>query len=253
MLRCASEGIVDTWTLAQNISGRDHYPYEDLVRFNASKPVKLGYYMNFGFASTGAHVAPAESPWKMEFNYRYVNDKSPLFFSVVNVGNMREFLLELSVHARLLWDYDAYSTDEFMLEYCTRYFGADHAQAIAQLYKDFYDAYWQPKATEFEGMERQFLFQDLRYARAFDHIHRIFYDSPSAPNLNPLRDIGYERIPGRTFRIDLEHNQAANQVDAILCGMEKTIPRFESVAVRCSEMMPKLNAFLRDRLDYRMS
>ena len=41
--------------------------------------VKLGYYMNFGFASTGAHVAPAESPWKMEFNYRYVNNKAPLY------------------------------------------------------------------------------------------------------------------------------------------------------------------------------
>jgi len=50
--------------------------------------------MNFGFASTGAHVAPVESPWKMEFNYRYINNKSPLYFSVVNVGNMREFLLD---------------------------------------------------------------------------------------------------------------------------------------------------------------
>ena len=234
----AGKNMIWTYVAAR----RDPYPYDDLVSFNASKPVKLGYYMNLGFASTGAHVAPAESPWKMEFNYRYINNKSPLYFSVVNVGNMREFLLELSANTRMLWDYDSYHTDQFMQEYCTQYFGEKHATSIAQLYRDFYNAYWQPKKTEFEGMKRQFLFQDLRYARAFDHTHRVFYASPSAPDLNPLRDIGYERMPGRTFRIDLEHNHAANQVDAILSGMQKTIPRFQSVAARCSEMMLQLDA-----------
>jgi hypothetical protein len=122
-----------------------------------------------------------------------------------------------------------------MLAYCRQYFGESHAEAVAQLYNDFYQAYWQPKATEFEGMERQFLFQDLRYARAFDHIYEVFYDSDKG--MNPLRKIGYESVPGRTFRIDLAHNQSTNQVDALLYGMQKTIPKFESVAARCSEMM----------------
>ena len=219
---------------------RDPYPYDDIVKFDASKPVKLGYYMNFGFASTGAHVAPAEGPWKMEFNYRYVNKKSPLYFSVVNVGNMREFLLELSAHAEMLWDYDSYKTDRFMEDYCAQYFGEQYAIDAAQLYKDYYNAYWEPKASEFEGLDRQFLFQDLRYARVFEHVGSRFYSSGAAPDLNPLHEIGYERVPGRTFRIDLEHNNAKNQVDAILNGMQKTIPKFESVATRCSEMMLRL-------------
>jgi len=231
------ENVIWTYVAAR----RDHYPYDDLVRFNPSKPVKLGYYMNFGFASTGAHIAPAESPWKMEFNYRFVNNKSPLFFSVVNVGNMREFLLELSAHAKMLWDYDSYSTDTFMLDYCSQYFGAGHAKAIAQLYKDFYHAYWQPKETEFKGMERQFVFQDLRYARAFDHIYEVFYSSGKEINMNPLHKIGYESVPGRTFRIDFAHNHSNNQVDAILYGMKQTIPKFESVAARCSKMMFQLD------------
>jgi hypothetical protein len=123
--------------------------------------------MNFGFALTGAHVAPAESPWKMEFNYRYINNKSPLFFVVVYVGNMREFLLELSANVKMLWDYYSYDTDEFLLDYCIQYFGAKHSETGAQLYKAFYNAYWQPKETEFVGMECQFLLQDLRYTRAF--------------------------------------------------------------------------------------
>ncbi len=227
------------WTF---VAGRrDHYPYDDIVNFDASKGVKLGYYMNFGFASTGAHVAPAEGPWKMEFNYRYVNGKAPLYFSVVNIGNFREFVLELNANARLLWDYDSYDTDRFMIDYCKLYFGEKYAVEIAGLYKDFYHAYWQPKNNELEGMERQFVFQDLRYARAFAHVYDKYFESPSNPDLNPLRKIGYESIPGRTFRIDLEYNQAENQVDAMLYGMQKTIPKFESVAERCTEMMPKLD------------
>jgi hypothetical protein len=232
------ENMIWTYVAAR----RDPYPYDDLFNFNSEKPVKLGYYMNFGFASTGAHVAPAESPWKMEFNYRYINNKSPLYFSVVNVGNFREFVLELSANAKMLWDYSSYNSDDFLLDYCTQYFGAKHAPEIARLYKDFYNAYWQPKPTEFKGMERQFLFQDLRYARAFDHIYPAFFESEEEINMNPLHEIGYESVPGRTFRIDVEYNQSENQVDAILYGMEKTIPKFEMVAARCSEMMPQLDA-----------
>jgi hypothetical protein len=226
------------WTF---VAGRrDHYPFDDIVNFDATEPVKLGYYMNFGFASTGAHIAPAEGPWKMEFNYRYVNSKSPLYFSVVNGGNIREFVLEISANATLLWDYDAYDTDRFMIEYCTRYFGKEYAEDIAALYREFYDSYWLPKKSEFEGLERQFVFQDLRYARVFDQVYHIFYDSYPEPNPDPLHEIGYESIPGRTFRIDPEFNDADNQLDAMLNGMQKTIPNFESVAAKCSEMMLKL-------------
>jgi hypothetical protein len=232
-----SENMIWTYVAAR----RDPYPYDDLVNFNSTRPVKLGYYMNFGFASTGAHVTPAESPWKMEFNYRYINNKSPLYFSVVNVGNFREFVLELSANAKMLWDYESYNTDKFMLDYCSQYFGSEHASEIAQLYRDFYNAYWNPRQTVFEGMERQFTFQDLRYARAFDHIYSVFYASSDSLNMNPLKEIGYESVPGRTFRIDNEFNMSQNQVDAILYGMGKTIPKFESVAKGCSEMMLKLD------------
>jgi hypothetical protein len=232
------ENMIWTYVAAR----RDPYPFDDLVNFNPKKPVKMGYYMNFGFASTGAHVAPAEGPWKMEFNYRYINNKSPLYFSVVNVGNIREFVLELSANAKMLWDYDTYDTDKFMLDYCTQYFGAKYAKQVAQLYKDFYNAYWQPSATEFEGMERQFTFQDLRYARAFDHIYDLFFSAKEEINMNPLHKIGYESVPGRTFRIDLAYNKSNNQVDALLHGMNLAIPKFESVAAQSTEMMFQLDA-----------
>ena len=100
------------WTF---VAGRrDHYPYDDLVTFDTTKQVKLGYYMNLQFTSTGAHLAPAEGPWKMEANYRYVNTRGPLTFSVVNAGNLREFVMEMSANARMMWDMKAYNTNSFL-------------------------------------------------------------------------------------------------------------------------------------------
>jgi hypothetical protein len=59
--------------------------------------------------------------------------------------------------------------------------------------------------------------------------------------MNPLHKIGYESVPGRTFRIDLEYNKSKNQVDALLHGMNLAIPKFESVAARSTEIMFQLN------------
>lgn len=219
------------WTF---VAGRrDHYPYDDLVAFNPAEQVKMGYYMNLQFTSTGAHLVQAEGPWKMEFNYRYVNSKSPLYFSVINMGNIREFLLSMTANGKMMWNIDSYNTDQFMLEFCRMYFGEKHAAEIAKLYRDYFYAYWEQKKPDFPGgMERQYIFQDLRYSRVFSQVAKDFFMF----NPSPLTDIGFERVKGRSFRIEREDNQ----VDAILEGMELTIPKFEEVARRADRIKGEL-------------
>ena len=98
----------------------------------------------------------------------------------------------------MMWDYDSYSSDDFVQEYSKLYFGEENAVAIAQLYADYYDAYWEPKESEFTGLKRQFLFQDLRYARVFDQVYPQFFSSPT-PNLNPLRESATNELPDVAF------------------------------------------------------
>lgn len=222
------ENIIWTYVAGR----RDHYPYDDLVQFNPANKVKMGYYMNFQFTSTGSHLVQGEGPWKMEFNYRYVNSKSPLYFSVVNVGNIREFLLSMSANAQMMWNMEKYNTNKFMIDFSKMYFGETHANEIADLYKEFFYSYWQQKKPDFQGMERQYIFHDMRYARAINQITKIFFNFKP----NPLSDIGFERVKGRSFRI--ENND--NQVDAILEGMQKTAPKFEAVAQKCTLLKAKL-------------
>lgn len=226
------------WTFCSG--RRDHYPYDDLQKFHAETPVKLGYYMNLQFTSTGSHLAPAEGPWKMEFNYRYVNKKSPLYLSVVNSGNFREYMYTMTANAKLLWDYDAFNCDQWNRSYAVQYFGEEHADEIAQLYKDYFNSFWTQRKPDFPGgMDRQFIFQDQRYARAIGYIGDDFFHYEDKPL--PDRYM-YERVPGRVFRIVPEDNGVNTQVDAILVGMEASAKKFGDVMQRAEALMPKLES-----------
>lgn len=226
------------WTFCSG--RRDHYPYDDIQSFHPTEPVCLGYYMNLQFTSTGAHLSPAEGPWKMEFNYRYVNGKSPLTLSVVNSGNFREFLYTMSANAKMLWDFDQYDTDQWNVDFAAQYYGKEHASEVASLYKDYFNAFWNQKASDFPGgMPRQYVFQDQRHTRAIHYIYERFFDYDP----NPLPDrFGYERVPGRVFRVVPEDNGVANQVDALLKGMTEEETAFGDVARRAELLSGKLPA-----------
>ncbi len=217
----AGENILWTYTAAR----RDHFPNVDIVNFNPVKKVKLGYYFNLQFVSTGCHLTQGEGPWKAEFNYRYANTKSPLCFSVINTGNIREELMSLSANAAMLWDMEKYNTDSFLLNFCEQYFGKNHAAEIKQLYRDYFYAYWEQRPSAFPGLERQYIFQDLRYSR----IIRLICSKFSPYTDNPLEDIGFEREEGRTYNIDSD-----NQVEALLSALPGTAEKFMTVANKIS-------------------
>ena len=225
------------WTFCSG--RRDHYPYDDIQNFAPEHPVHLGYYMNLQFTSTGSHLAPGEGPWKMEFNYRYVNSKSPLYLSVLNSGNFREFMYTMTANAKMLWDYDAYDTDTWNRQFAAQYFGEEHADEVAQLYHDYFYSFWTQRKSDFPGgMDRQFIFQDHRHARAIGYIGEDFFHY----NDKPLPDYYmYERVKGRVFRIVPEDNGVSTQVDAILVGMEGAAKRFGDVAARAQALMPQLD------------
>ncbi|MBI4889942.1 MAG: glycosyl hydrolase 115 family protein [Acidobacteria bacterium] len=225
------------WTFVA--ARRDHFPAADVRGYRTEAKRPLGYYMNFQFTSSGAHLAQAEGPWKMERNFRMVDAISgrPLEFSVVNAGNVREFLLELSANARMMWDFSGYRTDIFLEDFCVQYFGREHAKSAARLYRDYYDAFWTPKKPDIAGFERQYIFQDMRYARALE---AILAQIPQGRTANPLRDRSQDPA-ARYFRIVPEDNGAGSQVEAIEKGTSDCIGRFDrlvSEAFKLRERLP---------------
>lgn len=202
---------------------RDHYPSIDL-RNHTNNKVNVGLYFNFQFTSTGSHLAPAEGPWKMEYNFRYALSKAPLQFSVVNMGNTREHVMEASANAAFLWDYDAYDTDEFLVRYAEQYFGKQYAEEVAGLYRDFYHSYWNQRPSDFQDMPRQYVFQDLRYKDAYSDIRRNFGNG----RINIFDD----------SRLKIGDHQS--ELTDLMKGMRQSAQGFADVLDRAEELKMKL-------------
>ena len=219
---------------------RDHFPTEDLRHLKSPPDRLIGYYLNFQFTSTGSHLAPAEGPWKMAANYRIVDGTGarPLAFTVVNAGNNREHLLELSANADMMWRFKEFDADTFLVNFCTRYYGADQASEIARLYRDFYQAYWQQKPSDIPGFDRQYIFQDMRYARATEMLLRGMAANQYHPNPldgNPLDDpskgsVGYFRV--------VPQPEDGNQIGALLRGTAESGQKFAAVVTRAALLQP---------------
>jgi len=219
---------------------RDHFPAADLRSMDVPPDRPLGYYMNFQFTSSGSHLAQGEGPWKMEQNFRYVDGKStrPLEFSVINAGNIREFVMTMSANAAMMWDFQEYDTDTFLMEFCSRYFGHENAGEVAGLYRDFFNSYWQQKQPDLDGFKRQYIFQDMRYARAIEQITGHF-SRGYAPN--PLRDqAAFTPTAGEYFRIVPKDTGTENQLEAIVKGTDSSVAKLKQVVAKGDQLFKAL-------------
>ncbi len=226
------------WTFVA--ARRDHFPPAVLRNLRSPPDRLIGYYLNFQFTSTGSHLAPAEGPWKMAANYRIADATGarPLAFTVVNAGNDREHLLELSANAAMMWRFTEFDADAFLLTFCTRYYGADRAADVAALYRDYYQAYWQQRRADIPGFDRQYIFQDMRYARAVEMLVKGMAANAHRPD--PLEgnaldnpdtgSVGY-------FRVELQPGDAS-QIDALLRGTAESGRRFAAVVARAKSLPP---------------
>lgn len=218
---------------------RDHFPAADIYNHEFSEGEPTGYYMNFQFTSTGSHLAAAEGPRKMEQNYRIVDSLSggQLLFSVVNAGNLREHVLELSANANMLWNFEKFGEPTFFKEFSQTYYGSEWSSAIAELYKDYYNAFWQQKKADLPGFERQYLFQDMRYGRAAEMLltdleNGVIRENPleNHPLDNPDKgSVGY-------FRVIPADNEVENQLEAMLKGTSASIKKLEKITEKADKI-----------------
>jgi Glycosyl hydrolase family 115 len=249
------------WTFSSE--QRDHFPQADLLQaYVPQKGREVGYYMNLNYYTTGSHLAEGEGPWKMEDNFRMVEKKinSPLQLSIVNTGNIREFLMNLSANAEMMWDAEQYNSTIFVENFSKRYFGNRHAKQIASLYRNFYNSYWQQKKADLPGIERQYIFHDLRLAQGSRFIlssiaRRLKSDAsenifmPKFTDPNGTRETEAEKA---FFRIEPKDSGATDKVSAVIKGTDESAKKLELVKNEADRLMSQLpkesQAFFNDNL-----
>lgn len=150
---------------------RDHFPRPEIFKPHPHDQ-EFGYYFNLQFFTTGSHVVAGEGPWKTEQNIRMVSaglEPGQLSLVVLNVGNLREFAMETSAASAMLWETEV-NADQALNAFCARYFGTAAADTVRDTYRAYYYAYWQQKPTDLKNFDRQYIFHDLRYARAAENL-----------------------------------------------------------------------------------
>ena len=205
---------------------RDHFPRPEIFEPHPSQ-LDFGYYFNLQFFTTGSHVVSGEGPWKTEQNLRMVSEAikpGRLNLVMLNIGNLREFTMETSVASTMLWDADS-NADAALTEFAARYFGTA-ATDVHDVYRAYYNAYWQQKHSDLKNFNRQYIFHDLRYARAGENLlariaTKRYTQEPLFTDSHMLRI-----VPGE--------NGTSDEVHAIVKGTNASAHRFQA-AVEASE------------------
>jgi hypothetical protein len=212
---------------------RDHYPPPDLLGFDFADHHLTGYYFNYQFTSTGSHIVQAESPAKMERNFRTVHELSPggLYLGKVNAGNVREHIMELAAHAEMMWDLDAYDSSRFLKRFTATYFGEGFADEIAGFTDDFFNAYWEQMPPELDNFPRQFLFQDLRLQRSVMTLAGQL--EKDQVDLNPF-------LAGDWFRIDTQAHGVDTEVEAVIIGMSESVAKLQPLVEQADAILQRL-------------
>ncbi len=142
----------------------------------------------------------------------------------------------------MMWNFKEFHAGNFLQDFSNRYFGEQYGNEIAALYNDFFNAYWQQKKSDLPDFERQYLFHDMRYARAAEMILTDMEKGRFRPNVleghrldNPDKgSVGY-------FRVVPADNGTENQVEAILKGTGEAIIRWEQITRKADEIYASLD------------
>ncbi len=98
---------------------------EDFFSVKRKAGCHYGIYSHAAFWSHGPHLAEGCCVEKMEYNYRNALQSGGMCYSILNVANLREFLLSATANAALTWDAEDFSAKDFLRDYYTRRYGED--------------------------------------------------------------------------------------------------------------------------------
>ncbi len=139
-----------------NQAGHLTFPEEMIVVFSDNSPGwrwqpdfyetkrqptnRYGVYYHHQLWGSGPHLVQAVPPAKTYEMFREAVEHQASDYAIMNVSNVREFILGIEASGKMLYDMDAFAVDTFLEQWFATHFGAP-AEAVQDLYQRFFDSY----------------------------------------------------------------------------------------------------------------
>jgi hypothetical protein len=114
---------------------------QDFREVRREKGRGYGVYYHAAFWGAGPRLAQGLTLEKMARNYTAVVGKGDTFLSVLNVGSIREVVLQVEAVADITWRNEGFDAGRYLRRWCGREFGKEVAEEAAGQYEKYFAAF----------------------------------------------------------------------------------------------------------------
>ncbi|MCX7886373.1 MAG: glycosyl hydrolase 115 family protein [Verrucomicrobiae bacterium] len=132
------------------------------VKREAGRPYGIYYHQQLW--GSGPHLVQGVSPYRTHAVLREAVQRGDTYYAMLNVGNVRKFVLGLAASSQMLRDFKAFDPRKFMAEWCEDRFGSE-AKAVESVYcKHFSSFVADPKTGQRAMLDGEWKRTGLRLA-----------------------------------------------------------------------------------------
>lgn len=138
---------------------------EDFRKVARERGRPYGIYYHHQLWGTGPHLVQGVSPWRTHKIFKQAVDRGSTYYAMLNVSNVREFVLGIAASARMLQDFGAFDPGRFLTGWCEEHFGAE-AGAAEAVYRKHFSSFLADAATGKRAMlDGEWMQAGLRLAK----------------------------------------------------------------------------------------
>lgn len=113
---------------------------DDFYLTDRKKPYTYGVYYHHQLWGSGPHLAQG-TPVKQTYNvFKETISRNTTEYAILNVSNIREFVLPVAASARMLYHFDSYDPAAYMKSWTSERFGK-HSDEVERLYNDYFNGF----------------------------------------------------------------------------------------------------------------
>ncbi len=135
----------------------------DFFSIEREQDRKYGIYYHAAYWHVGPHLAEGVIPQKMQYFYNLAREHDSLYYSMLNVGNLKEFTFTVNINSKLCWYGERADLGEIIREYCENYVGKESASQMILAIDQYYRGLGEVQEEEYEKFCKRYNFDCKLY------------------------------------------------------------------------------------------